>query len=131
MSSDKVIPVTAPWAVKAWINKDKYKEMYARSISDPDGFWAEAAQRLQWQTFPTKIRHVSFDTPVDIRWYEDGVLNVSVNCLDRHLASKGNDTAIIWEGDNPEVHRHISYNELHAEVCRMANVLKKRGIKKR
>ena len=130
MSSDKVIPVTAPWAVKAWINKDKYKEMYARSISDPDGFWAEAAQRLQWQTFPTKIRNVSFDTPVDIRWYEDGVLNVSVNCLDRHLASKGNDTAIIWEGDNPEVHRHISYNELHAEVCRMANVLKKRGIKK-
>jgi acetyl-CoA synthetase len=130
MSEAKLIPVSRTLAEKAWVNRTQYEQMYARTLAEPDAFWAEQAKRLHWVKAPSKIRNVSYHSPVSIKWYEDGVLNVSANCIDRHLPTKANDTAIIWEGDNPEESQHISYAELHAEVCRMANVLKARGVKK-
>ena len=125
-----LIPVSAKLAEEAWCNADRYEDMYRHSLQDPNGFWAEQAKRLHWEKFPTKIRSGDFSDAVEIKWYEDGILNVSYNCIDRHLSTKADDIAIIWEGDNPEESRHISYALLHAEVCRMANVLKGLGIKK-
>ena len=105
--------------------------MYARSLSDPDGFWAEQAKRLDWMKFPTVIKNTSFAYPdVSIKWFEDGVLNVSYNCIDRHLETRGDETAVIWEGDDPDQSGKLSYRELHREVCRMANVLKSLGVVK-
>jgi acetyl-CoA synthetase len=109
----------------------QYKDMYARSLSDPDGFWAEQARRLDWSKFPTKIKNTSYTYPnVSIKWFEDGELNVSYNCLDRHLATRGDQTAIIWEGDTPGTDAKLTYRELHERVCRFANVLKAEGVKK-
>ncbi len=125
-----LIPVSAKLAEESWCNADRYEDMYRHSLQDPDGFWAEQAKRLHWEKFPTKIRSGDFNDGVEIKWYEDGILNVSYNCIDRHLSTKADDIAIIWEGDNPEESRHISYALLHAEVCLMANVLKGLGIKK-
>lgn len=125
-----LIPVPAKLAEESWCNAARYEDMYRRSLQDPDGFWAEQAKRLHWEKFPTKIRSGDFNEGVEIKWYEDGILNVSYNCIDRHLSTKADDIAIIWEGDNPEESRRISYALLHAEVCRMANVLKGLGIKK-
>ena len=105
---------------------DQYEAMYRRSLEDPDGFWAEQAGRLDWTRFPTRIANWSFD-PVDISWFEDGILNLCHNCVDRHLAERSSETAILWEGDEPGVTRSLSYGELHAEVVRMANVLKELG----
>ena len=93
--------------------------MYRQSIEDPEAFWAEQAKRLDWIKFPTKIKNTSFAPGnVDIRWYEDGVLNVSANCLDRHLATRGDQTAIIWEGDDPNADENITYRDLYGRVCR-------------
>jgi acetyl-CoA synthetase len=129
--SDKIYDVPAEWAKRAFINQSKYREMYARSISDPTGFWAEQAKRLDWTRAPTKIDNWSFAPGnVSIKWFEDGVLNASYNCIDRHLATRGNQTAIIWEGDDPSQSKHISYQELHDEVCKMANILRTRNVKK-
>ena len=129
--SEKIYDVPAEWRQRAFIDDAKYREMYARSIEDPDGFWAEQARRLDWFRFPTKIKNTTFGPgTVSIKWYEDGVLNVAHNCLDRHLRTRGDQTAIIWEGDDPAVDRKITYRELHAAVCRFANVLKARGVKK-
>ncbi len=122
------IPVHDKLSRTAWVTEKDYAARYLQSIQDPDAFWREQAKILSWNRFPETIKRVSFEDPVNIRWYEDGVLNVSYNCLDRHLATKGNETAIIWEGDNPGESRHISYRELHGEVCRMANVLKNLGV---
>ncbi|MGV3651498.1 MAG: AMP-binding protein, partial [Devosia sp.] len=110
----------------------RYDADYARSLSDPDGFWAEQARRLDWMTFPTRIKNTSFTYPdVSIRWFEDGVLNVSANCIDRHLAENSDTTAIIWEPDHPaDPARHITYRQLHEEVCRCANVLRSLGVRK-
>jgi len=131
MADDKLFSVSADWGKRAWIDQAKYKAMYEKSVADPEGFWGEQAKRLDWIKAPTKIKDVSYDkADFRIRWYEDGVLNVSANCIDRHLVKRAEQTAIIWEGDDPKDSRHITYRELHAEVCRFANVLKANGAKK-
>ncbi len=102
-----------------------YKKMYADSVQDPDKFWAKQAKRLDWFKAPKKIKNTSFAYPnVSIKWFEDGILNVSYNCIDRHLKKRANQTAIIWEGDDPYYDKKITYRELHEHVCRFANVLK-------
>ena len=108
---------------------EQYDALYRRSLEDPDGFWGEQAQRLDWVTAPTTIGNWSYD-PVDIKWYEDGVLNLCHNAVDRHLATRADQTAIVWEGDEPGVTRNITYGELHADVVRMANCLKALGARK-
>ena len=127
----KLYPVKPEFAAGARLRKADYERLYAESIKDADGFWANVANRLDWTKAPTKISNVSFD-PKDlyIRWYEDGLLNVTTNCLDRHLAERGDKTAIIFEGDDPNESRRISYRELHAEVCKFANTLKHLGVTK-
>jgi acetyl-CoA synthetase len=129
--SEKIYDVSAEWSKRAWVDQAKYNKMYADSIKDPNAFWAEQAKRLDWMKFPTKIENASFAPGnVSIKWFEDGVLNVAWNCIDRHLHTRGNQTAIIWEGDDPSQSRHITYKELHDEVCRMANILRTRNVKK-
>jgi acetyl-CoA synthetase len=129
--SDKVYPVPAAWKKRALIDDAQYEKMYAESISDPDKFWAEQAKRLDWFKEPKKIKNTSFaHDNVSIKWFEDGELNVSVNCIDRHLEKRANQTAIIWEGDDPNFDKKITYRELYEHVCRFANVLKAQGVKK-
>ncbi|HEY8268392.1 MAG TPA: acetate--CoA ligase [Xanthobacteraceae bacterium] len=129
--SEKIYEVPAEWKKRAYLDDAKYKEMYARSIKDPNGFWSEQAKRLDWIKAPTKIKNTSFAADnVSIKWFEDGVLNLAHNCIDRHLAKRGTQTAILWEGDDPKEDKKITYKELHAEVCRFANVLKALGVKK-
>jgi len=129
--TDKIYDVSAAWAKRAFIDEAKYEDMYARSIKDPNGFWAEQAKRIDWSKAPTKIKNTSYDPHnVSIKWFEDGKLNVAYNCIDRHLAKRGDQTAIIWEGDDPKDDKKLTYMQLHAEVCRFANVLKSRGVKK-
>jgi acetyl-CoA synthetase len=129
--SDKIYEIPSEWKQRAFIDEAKYKEMYARSISDPDRFWAEEAKRLDWIKPFTKVKNTSYEPHnVSIRWFEDGTLNAAYNCIDRHLATRGGQTAIIWEGDDPSKDKKITYRELHAEVCKFANVLKVRGVKK-
>ncbi len=124
-------PVTAEWAKRAHIDNERYLEMYERSIRDPDGFWAEQAKRVDWFREPTVIRNVDYGYPdVSIEWYGDGVLNIAHNCLDRHLATRGDRTAIIWEGDDPAEDKTITYRELHRDVCKFANALKGLGVQK-
>ncbi|MDE1172345.1 MAG: acetate--CoA ligase [Parvibaculaceae bacterium] len=126
-----LFPVPAEWAARAFADKARYDELYALSTADPEAFWGEQGKRLDWTTPYTKVKDVSYDPHnLHIRWYEDGTLNASVNCIDRHLKTRADQTAIIWEGDNPAESRHISYRELHREVCTFANVLKTRGVKK-
>ena len=129
MAND-VFPVPEAVARAAHCDEAKYQAMYRRSLEDPDGFWAEQAQRLDWIEAPRRIKNVDFDDNARIRWFEDGVLNVSANCIDRHLARRGDQTAILWEGDDPAQDRKITYRELHEQVCRLANVLKGLGVKK-
>lgn len=113
------------------LTADQYQAMYARSVDDPDAFWKDMAGRLLWTREPTKISDVSWDAKdLHIKWYEDGELNVSANCLDRHLATRGGKTAIIFEGDHPGETRSLTYKELHAEVCKFANTLKNLGVGK-
>ncbi len=129
--SEKVYDVPAEWAKRAWVNEAQYDEMYARSITDPQGFWAEHGKRIDWFKPYTKVKDTSYDSHhVAIKWYEDGVTNVSYNCIDRHLAKRANQTAIIWEGDDPNRSKHITYAELFDRVCHFANVLKWHGVKK-
>ena len=127
----KVYPVDPSFAAAARLRQDDYERLYAESVSDPEGFWARVGQRLDWTRPPTKIKNVSFDkNDLHIRWYEDGELNVSANCLDRQLAKRGDKVAIIFEGDDPANSRKITYRELHAEVCKFANTLKHLGVVK-
>ncbi|MEK2644842.1 acetate--CoA ligase [Bdellovibrio sp. BCCA] len=127
----EIYPVPSEVAKNAFINEEKYKEMYERSVKDPEGFWAEQAERLEWFKKWDKVKETSFKKPVSIKWYQGGKLNVSYNCIDRHLAKRGDKVAMLWEPDNPSVPvRKITYKELHKEVCRFANVLKKMGVKK-
>ncbi|HAJ46883.1 MAG TPA: acetyl-coenzyme A synthetase, partial [Alphaproteobacteria bacterium] len=129
--SDMLIPVTPEWSTRAFVNRARYREMYAQSVSDPDGFWRTQAGRIDWIKPFTRVSDVSYhEADFRIRWFEDGVLNVAANCIDRHLATRGQQTAIIWEGDDPAQSRHITYAELHREVCIFANVLKANGVKK-
>ncbi len=119
------------FVANAHADAQKYADMYKHSVDDPESFWGEHGQRLDWIQPYTKVKNVSYDWPdVSIRWYEDGVLNVCANCVDRHLPSRKDQTAIIWEGDTPGTERHISYGELYNEVCRLANVFKSLGVGK-
>ena len=131
MSQDEIFAPSEEMAARAHIDAAKYEEMYAQSVADPDAFWAEHGKRIDWITPYTTISNVSYNKPnVSIKWYEDGTLNAAANCLDRHLETRGSQTAIIWEGDDPADSKHISYAELHEEVCKFSNVLKSRGVKK-
>jgi acetyl-CoA synthetase len=121
----------APDAAGARYDRTRYEADYARSLADPEAYWREAAKAIDWERFPTRIKDVSYHREdFRIRWYEDGVLNASVNCVDRHLPHKANDVAIIFEGDDPAEQRRVTYGELAGEVARMANVLKARGVKR-
>jgi acetyl-CoA synthetase len=125
----EVFPPAPEFVAGARYNDARYREAYAASISDPEAFWGEQGKRLDWIKPYTKVKSTSFhEADFGIKWYEDGVLNVSANCLDRHLAERGDKIAIIWEGDDPAKSRSFTYREVHAETCRMANVLKKLGV---
>ncbi|MFZ4789273.1 MAG: AMP-binding protein, partial [Beijerinckiaceae bacterium] len=129
--SKKIYAVSAEWSKRAWVDDAQYKTMYEHSISNPDAFWGEHGKRIDWIKPFTKVQNVSYAPgKVSINWFEDGQTNVALNCVDRHLAKRANQTAIIWEGDDPNESRHITYQELHSEVCKFANVLKAHGVKK-
>jgi acetyl-CoA synthetase len=129
--SDKMYPPSAGFIANAHINKEQYDTMYAASINDPDAFWAEYGKRVDWIKPFTKVKNVNYSYPdVSIKWFEDGELNVAVNCVDRHLANRADQTAIIWEGDNPNDSKHISYRELSENVNKLANVYKSMGVGK-
>ena len=131
MSDNTLFPVPDDVAKSAWVDNDKYLEMYKQSVADPETFWAEQGKRINWIKPYSKIKDVSYGPgDVHIKWYEDGTLNASANCLDRHLSTRGDQTAIIWEGDEPDDHKTITYRELHEEVCKFANAMKDLGIKK-
>ena len=131
MSEEKVYPVDPAFAAKAHIDNDTYQAMYDQSVNDPEAFWGEQGKRLEWSKPYTKVKHTSFDPHnVDIKWYEDGELNAAYNCLDRHLETRGDQVAIIWEGDDPSEDEKITYRDLHERVCRFANALKSRGVDK-
>ena len=129
--SEKVYPVTPEWSKRAHIDNARYLEMYTASIKDPVKFWGEQGKRIDWIKPYTQVKNTSYAPGnVHIEWYGDGTTNISMNCIDRHLPKRANQTAIIWEGDDPKDSRHITYQELHDEVCRFANVLKSHGVKK-
>ena len=129
--SEKIYDVPADWQKRAFINDADYKKMYQQSLADPDGFWAEQAKRIHWTKHFSKVKNTSYAKDnVSIKWYEDGATNVAYNCIDRHLHTRGDQTAIIWEGDDPADSKHITYKELHDEVCRFANILRTRNVKK-
>jgi acetyl-CoA synthetase len=131
MSEETLFPVDTKTASAAWIDEAGYQDMYARSLADPEGFWAEQGQRIDWIKPYSKIKNTLFsNSDVSIKWYEDGTLNASVSCVDRHLDERGDQVAIIWEGDEPNQDKKISYRQLHQEMCRFANVLKAQGVKK-
>ena len=126
-----VYPVLNEWQSRSHIDRTKYEEMYEHSIRDPNSFWAKQGKCIDWIKPFTKVQNTTFGPPdVSIKWFEDGTTNVALNCIDRHLASRAEQTAIIWEGDDPSESKHITYKELHAEVCRFANVLRALGVKK-
>ena len=137
MSEAHMYPVPPEFAAKAHVDAAKYETMYAASVADPEAFWREHGKRLRWMRHYTKVKNVNWDisktndpNDLQVKWFEDGTLNVSANCIDRHLPHKADTTAIIFEGDDPSVSRRISYAELYSEVCRFANVLKSQGVKK-
>jgi acetyl-CoA synthetase len=123
--------VPEAWKNRALMTEAQYEAAYAEAKADPDGYWRKAAERLTWAKPFTKVKNVSWDPDnLSIKWFEDGALNVAANCIDRHLPQRANQTAIIWEGDDPKDSKHITYGQLHEEVCRFANVLKARGVQK-
>ena len=129
--SDKIYDVPADWAKRAYVDAAKYKDMYARSIKDPNGFWGEHAKRVDWIKPFTKVKNTTYDPHnVSIKWFEDGTLNACFNCVDRHAETQGDKDAIIWAADEPGVYKRITYRELKHQVCRLANVLISRGVKK-
>ncbi len=130
MSHPDIFPVPADLAKSAWCDEASYDAMYARSIEDPEGFWAEQAKRLDWIETWSKVKTVDFTGDVTIRWFEGAKLNACVNCIDRHLPARADQTAILWEGDDPADDAAITYAELHEKVCRLANLLKARGVAK-
>ena len=131
MTEQSLIKVTDEVKRTALIDNEKYLQEYERSINDPENFWAEHGQRIDWIKPYTRIKDVSYsEKDLHIKWFYDGTLNVSSNCLDRHLEKRGDQTAIIWEGDDPKEDKRISFKELHSEVCKFANALKELGVKK-
>ncbi|TGS39757.1 MULTISPECIES: acetate--CoA ligase [unclassified Mesorhizobium] len=130
MSEVHVHRVKPAWKKNALIDNDTYLKWYADSVKNPDKFWGKHGKRIDWFKPFSKVKNTSFDGKVSIKWFEDGQTNVSYNCIDRHLKKRGDQTAIIWEGDNPYDDKKITYNELYEHVCRLANVMKKHGVKK-
>ncbi|MCR4376778.1 MAG: acetate--CoA ligase [Rhodospirillales bacterium] len=131
MSDDQIFPVPADLAKSAWVDNAKYLAMYQASVDDPQKFWGEHGKSIDWIKPFTQVKDVSFSVPgVSIKWFYDGTLNASLNCIDRHLPKRAQQTAIIWEGDDPGVSKHITYQELHDNVCKFAGALKARGVKK-
>jgi acetyl-CoA synthetase len=129
--SEKIYNVPAEWAARAFLDNEKYLAMYKRSVEDPNGFWGEMGKRIDWVKPYTKVKNTSYDPHnVSIKWYEDGTLNVCYNCVDRHLKTRADQVAIIWEGDDPTHDEKITYRQLHERVCKLANVLKANGVKK-
>ena len=130
MSEVHLHKVQPAWKKNALIDVETYLKWYAESIKSPDKFWGKHGKRIGWFKPYTKVKNTSFKGKVSIKWFEDGLTNVSHNCIDRHLKKRGSQVAIIWEGDNPYDDKKITYNELHEHVCRLANVMKKHGVKK-
>lgn len=131
MTTNTVHPVNDFFRNRALINKEKYQEMYRQSVEDPDGFWREQAKRITWMKPFTKVKNTSYDyNSLYIKWFEDGTLNACANCLDRHLETRGDKTALIFEGDDPKDSRHVTYRELYEETCKFANGLKEIGVRK-
>jgi acetyl-CoA synthetase len=130
MSNETVIPVAPAVAKAAWADEAKYREMYKASVENPEAFWGEHGKRITWIKPYNRVKNTSFDGEVSIKWYEDGTLNACANCVDRHLETRGDQTAIIWEGDDPKVDARITYRQLHEKVCKLANVLKAQGVRK-
>ncbi len=131
MAQEEQYPVNAKWSANAWVNEDSYTKMYQSSIDDPVAFWKEQGKRLTWIKSYKKIKDVSFKkSDLHIRWFYDGTLNASANCLDRHLTTRGEQTAIIWEGDDPGQSKKITYRQLYKSVCKCANAMTHLGIKK-
>ena len=131
MSDNKIFKVSEEWSTDALINAEQYESDYSKSFNNNEEFWKEQGNRIDWITPYTKVKDVSYQQKdFKIKWYYDGELNASANCIDRHLATKANQTAIIWEGDDPSQSKHITYKKLHEEVCRLANGLKSLGAKK-
>ena len=129
--TDQIYPPSSEFVANAKVNAAQYDEMYAASVADPDAFWGEHGKRIDWIKPFTKVSNSTFDQPdVSINWYEDGELNVAANCIDRHLATRGDQTAIIWESDDPNISKHITYNELSREVNKLSNVYKNLGVGK-
>ena len=129
MSAASLYPVRPEVAARTLTDEATYKAMYQQSVVNPEGFWREQGQRIDWIKPYTKVKQTSFDDHhVDIKWYADGTLNVSYNCLDRHLEERGDQIAIIWEGDDPSEHKEITYRELHEQVCKLANALRGQDI---
>ncbi|MFO0389989.1 MAG: acetate--CoA ligase [Alphaproteobacteria bacterium] len=130
MTQENIFPIPPEWQKRAHITKEKYDAMYRQSLEKPEDFWASQAEAFVWHKKWKRVKNTSFHSPVSIKWFEDAKLNITENCLDRHLKERGNQTAIIWEGDNPEESKHITYKDLHEQVCKLANVLKNLGIQK-
>ncbi len=129
--SATVFPVPDEWKKSALVDEKKYREMYDASVNDPEGFWREHGRRIDWIKPYTRVKDTSYDPHnLSIKWFEDGSLNAAANCIDRHLEKRGDQVAIIWEGDEPDQDKKITYRELHEHVCRFANVLKARNVKK-
>ncbi|MDB5642878.1 MAG: acs [Hyphomicrobiales bacterium] len=129
--SEKLYAVSDEWARRAFVDDAKYKAMYAQSVDSPEAFWGEQGKRIDWFKPYTKVKNTSFDPHnVSIKWFEDGLTSVAYNCVDRHLEKRGDQTAIIWEGDDPNESKHITYRELHTQVGKFANVLKAHGVRK-
>jgi acetyl-CoA synthetase len=128
---EKIYDVPSEWKHRAYLDDAGYRAKYEASVKDPEGFWAEAAKRIHWFKAPTRIKNTNFGPDnVSIRWFEDGLTNVAYNCVDRHLHTRGDQVAIIWEGDDPSESKKITYRELHVQVCRMANIMRNRGVGK-
>ena len=128
--SDLTYPIRPEIAARAHVTAGQHRAMTAAAIADPEAFWMEQAGRTAWMRAPTRAKDASFTGNVAIRWYADGTTNASVTCLDRHLALRPDQVAIIWEGDDPGSQRHVTYRELHGEVCRLANALRALGVKR-
>ncbi|MFG1394881.1 acetate--CoA ligase [Xanthobacter agilis] len=129
--SDKIYDVPSAWAERAYVDDARYQAMYAASVEDPNTFWGEHGKRIDWFQPYTKVKNTSFDPGhVSIKWFEDGITNVAYNCIDRHLEARGDQPAIIWEGDSPDESKVITYRELSSEVNKLANILRNRGVEK-
>ena len=128
--SDQTYPIRPEIAAHAHVTAAQHRAMTEAALAEPETFWAEQAKRVSWMRTPTRAKNTSFEGDVSIRWYEDGTLNASATCLDRHLAERGDQVAIIWEGDDPNQQRKVTYRELHEEVCRLANALRTLGVKR-